>query len=76
MIDLQFLALSNRTYTVQYREALGDGEWLRLVDVVAGPTNRVTEVWDPAPALTASQRVYCLTTPRPRLLMLGGLSPS
>jgi len=60
---LEFLAASNKTYTVQYREAVDSGEWCRLADVVAVATNRVVEITDAA-AGTRSQRVYRLATPR------------
>jgi len=60
---LEFVAMSNETYTVQYREAVDSGEWCRLADVVAVATNRVVEITDAA-AGTRSQRVYRLATPR------------
>jgi hypothetical protein len=59
---LRFLAVSNKTYTVQYRESLANGEWSRLADVVAAPTNRVVEISDPG-VRTAGRRFYRLVTP-------------
>jgi hypothetical protein len=60
---LGFLAFSNKTYTVQYRDSLDSGEWSRLADVVAVSSNRVVEISDPGTA-TAARRFYRLVTPR------------
>jgi len=60
---LEFVAMSNETYTVQYREALDTGDWQRLADVVAVGTNRAVELSDPA-AGAAHRRYYRLATPR------------
>jgi len=58
---IQFRAVSNQTYTVQYQPALTDG-WTRLADVVAFPTNRLVSITN---ALGASDaRYYRLVTPR------------
>jgi hypothetical protein len=60
---LGFWAVSNKTYTVQYRDSLDSGDWSRLVDVVAVSSNRVLEISDPG-APTAARRFYRLVTPR------------
>jgi predicted amidohydrolase len=60
---LRFFAVSNKTYTVQYRNSLDDGGWNRLVDVVALSSNRLVEISDPG-MVTAAQRFYRLVTPR------------
>ena len=39
-VSLQFLAISNRTYSVMYRTALSDPAWLTLTNVAAQPANR------------------------------------
>ena len=57
---VEFQAVSNRTYTVECAEALGEQPWRKLADVLARPTNRVQSVLDPAPA---SNRFYRLITP-------------
>jgi len=62
---LEFLAVSNKTYTVQYRDAVDTGEWSRLADVVAVATNRVVEVTDGL-GPTDGTRFYRLVTPRVR----------
>jgi hypothetical protein len=59
---LKFFAESNKTYTVQYREALDRGQWLRLADVAAGPSRRIVEV--PGATTGTLQRFYRLVSPR------------
>jgi predicted amidohydrolase len=60
---LGFLAVSNKTYTVQYRDSLDSGEWSRLADVAAVSSNRVVEISDLG-APTVARRFYRLVTPR------------
>jgi len=57
---MEFQALSNRTYHLSYKDNL-QGSWLKLVDIVARPTNRVETVVDPNPA---TNRFYRLGTPQ------------
>jgi hypothetical protein len=40
-------AVSNRTYSVQYTDAVASGIWQRLADVLARPVNRVESFTDP-----------------------------
>ena len=59
---LEFLAVSNRTYSVLYASKVEANVWNKLADVPAHPTNRVEslmDTWSGAPA-----RFYRLTTPR------------
>ena len=58
---LKFVALSNRTYSVQYRNSLAPGPWSTLVNVNARLTNHVETVSDLDAAPDA--RFYRLTTP-------------
>ena len=58
---LRFIAISNRTYTVQFRNALGAGSWVKLRDLPAPGTNRLEIVIDPSPV---AERYYRLITPR------------
>ena len=58
-----FIAVSNRTYTIQYRDSLLPAPWNRLIDVVGATTNRSVQVIDSPPA-TISKRYYRLATPR------------
>ncbi|HKQ37627.1 MAG TPA: lamin tail domain-containing protein [Verrucomicrobiae bacterium] len=60
--SLRFMAVSNRTYSVQFRDSLGVGELTTLRDVGMAPTNRVVEVLDSSPS--ASSRFYQLVTPK------------
>jgi hypothetical protein len=59
---LQFLARSNRTYTIQFKESFERGRWTRITDVDAHPTNRLAIVVDPYP--TTLERLYRLVTPQ------------
>lgn len=59
--SLEFQALSNKTYSVQYTDGLGSAAWSKLADVVARPTNGTVIVSDPG---AAPHRSYRLVTPR------------
>jgi hypothetical protein len=59
--QIEFLAVSNKSYTVQFKESAGHGVWTRLADVLAGPSNYVQTVIDDYPANT--ERIYRLLTP-------------
>jgi hypothetical protein len=61
-VTLQFLAISNHTYSMLYQESLGDPDWFKLADVGAYATNRVEIVTDSAQAF--ANRFYRLVTPR------------
>ena len=57
--SVEFTAISNRTYTVQYADALG-WPWQRLANVLARANNRVEVIPDPA---WTTNRFYRLVTP-------------
>ena len=59
-LALQFLAISNRTYSVVYRNALSDPTWLSLTNLAAQPTNCLISI--PQSPLGAA-RYYRLVTP-------------
>jgi hypothetical protein len=59
---LQFNALSNHTYTIQYRPSLLVGTWTRLADFVAFPTNRTASATNDMNS--AAARYFRLVTPR------------
>ena len=59
---IEFSAISNKTYTVQFKESLSAGRWTRLADVANRPTNWVARVPDPYPP--AERRLYRLVTPQ------------
>jgi hypothetical protein len=56
-----FLAVSNRTYSVLYKDSLSPGLWSKLGDASARATNRVESVRDDSP--NGAQRFYRLATP-------------
>ncbi len=60
--QIGFLAASNRTYSVLYRDALGTGSWLKLADVGAQPTSQTVAVADDNDS-SADARFYRLVTP-------------
>jgi hypothetical protein len=59
---ISFGAISNRTYAVQYTDALAAEAWSRLADIPARSSNRVERVTDPS---FTTNRFYRLATPRP-----------
>ena len=60
-VALQFLAASNHTYSVFYKLSLTDAAWLKLLDVPAYPTNRVTGITNSISGVGSS--FYRLVTP-------------
>lgn len=61
---IEFYAVSNRTYSVLYKNALPDSDWSKLVDFPARATNHVQSALDAAPADIT--RFYRLVTPAQR----------
>ncbi|MBN2508141.1 MAG: lamin tail domain-containing protein [Verrucomicrobia bacterium] len=59
---LEFLAVSNRTYSILEAADAAGGAWQRCADVLAHPTNRVARI---PLAPESSPRFFRLTTPRP-----------
>lgn len=59
-VSFNFFAVSNKTYTVQYRNSFSTGAWLRLQDVPAAATNRVLNVTNTSGNAT---RFYQVVTP-------------
>ncbi len=57
---ISFLALSNRTYSVEFTDDLNAAAWLKLQDVLARTTNRIESISD---AAAGTNRLYRLTTP-------------
>ena len=58
---LTFNAVSNRTYSVLFKDDVNGATWSKLTDAVARTTNRVERVIDGQPV--GSQRFYRLVTP-------------
>ncbi|MCI0746248.1 MAG: lamin tail domain-containing protein [Verrucomicrobia subdivision 3 bacterium] len=57
---ITFMAVSNRTYSVQFKNSLSDANWLRLTNVIASPTNRMQVIVDSG---AGASRIYRLVTP-------------
>lgn len=57
---LTFLAISNRTYTIQFTDDLSSGNWQRLTHLPARSTTATATVTDPA---VRPQRSYRIVTP-------------
>lgn len=62
-VQIEFNAVSNRTYSVLSSEEASGGIWSRVGDVVAATTNRVVQVLDQRPN-GAPPRFYRLVTPK------------
>jgi hypothetical protein len=58
--QLQFTAVSNRTYTVQYSDGVTPVRWQKLADIFGKPVTRVETVADPN---TRTNRYYRVVTP-------------
>jgi CBS domain containing-hemolysin-like protein len=59
--EVTFESVSNKNYTVQFKESPSEGLWTRLVDVLASPSNHLRTVVDPYPP--TEERIYRLLTP-------------
>ena len=57
---VEFFAVSNKTYALQYRDTMVDGSWLPLQSLPARETNRMEYVMD---AESHSARFYRVVTP-------------
>ena len=60
-VSLGFEAISNKTYTVQYTDRLGNAGWRKLADVPARQANHTERILDPG---AKTNRFYRLLTPR------------
>jgi hypothetical protein len=61
-VSLSFVGVSNKTYTVLYKNHLTDATWSKLTDVPAGPVSQVRTVTDTLGGFP--QRYYRLVTPK------------
>lgn len=59
-VRLEFGAVSNRTYRVQYNDLADSGVWQRLTDVLARTTNHTEIIVDPS---AGTNRFYRVLTP-------------
>ena len=62
-VQIEFNAVSNRTYSVLFREDMAGGSWSKVSDVVATTTNRLVRVLDSRPA-KVPPGFYRLATPK------------
>jgi Immunoglobulin domain/Bacterial TSP3 repeat len=62
-VQIEFNAVSNRTYSVMGTENVTGGSWMNIADVVATPTNRMVRVEDSQP-VQSPPRFYRLVTPK------------
>jgi len=60
-VTLGFHAISNRTYSVLYKNSLEESAWVKLEDVAAAPVSSPREIKDESGRW---HRVYRLATPR------------
>lgn len=58
---IRFSAVTGRSYTIQYQDALGGSGWQTLTTVSPGLSDRAVETTDTAP--TSATRFYRLSTP-------------
>src|SRR5262249_28672227 len=58
--QITFQAMSNKTYSIQYKGNMS-GTWLNLTSLVARTSNRIETVIDPSPA---TNRLYRIATPK------------
>jgi hypothetical protein len=63
IVILNFLAHSNRTYSVLWRNSVENGNWSNLVNIGAQPASRIVSVTNSVPVGSAS-RFYRLLTPK------------
>lgn len=60
VVTLQFVAVSNRTYSVQARDTLTTGAWQTFASVLASPITTTSTVTNAVPG---ASRFYRLVTP-------------
>jgi len=59
-VTISVAAVANHSYTVQYTDVLDGGQWLKLGDVVALPTDRVAQLVD---TQWTAKRFYRIVSP-------------
>ncbi len=60
--SISFQAVSNRSYTLQYRDSLSAGTWNNLTNIAAQPATGLIQVQDSS-ATNAASRYYRMITP-------------
>ncbi len=59
-VRLTFLAISNRTYTIEYKDGLVNPSWLQLTNIGVAPTNRLEKI----DTTVTTNRFFRLRTPQ------------
>jgi len=62
VLQIRFTAVAGQTYTVQYRDSLSAGGWLKLTDIQK-PVTQTVEVPDPT-VTNSTTRYYRIVTPQ------------
>lgn len=62
LLHLRFTALAGQTYTVQYRDSLTAGSWLRVADVPDQGSTQIVDIPDPT-SINSARRFYRIVTP-------------
>ena len=55
-----FGGVAARTYTIEFTDALGNGTWFRLTNIIARATNHTEQILDPS---YTTNRFYRIATP-------------
>ncbi len=63
LLHLHFTAAAGQTYTVQYRDSLSSGGWLRLTNVSSPPITQTANVTD-STIINSTTRYYRIVTPQ------------
>jgi glutaredoxin 2 len=58
---LEFFAVSNKTYTLQYQTNLNQTSWPKIADIPAHQTNRTVTIFD---SEGSANRYYRIATPQ------------
>ena len=59
-VALMFGGVAARTYTIEFTDALGNGTWFRLTNIIARATNHTEQILDPN---YTTNRFYRIVTP-------------
>jgi hypothetical protein len=62
-VNISVAAVANKTYSVQYTDQLGSGQWSKLGDIIARPTDRVEQLTDTQSSTTRFYRVVLPAQP-------------
>ena len=63
VLHIRFTAVAGQSYSVQYRDSLGTGSWLKLTDVPSQPLTQTMDVTD-STVTNSATRYYRIVTPQ------------